>query len=221
MHVMLGRSLLGVALLGGWLTGATARAQAPAGPPGPGLPMGTAPSDNARLSATDILGKLRSSDQLAIRAGAIAQAKAQARPVRELADKLVRDRTALDQKVSSFAVKNDINLGEIPMQTDTSVLDRLRSAQGAEFDREFLAFAVGEHDKDLTAVRQMREQTDDPRLKGLLEGALPVLDQHRTAALKLQQQLGGSNATPQPRPESQGGQPGAPADTGRDQGGGY
>ena len=66
---------------------------------------------------------------------------------------------------------------------------KLRTLEGEEFDRAFLACMVNDHRDGLQRVRTARSQASDPALRSMLANLLPVMQQQSTLAQKLQREL--------------------------------
>ena len=65
------------------------------------------------------------------------------------------------------------------------MMDKLKSASGADFDKTFAKDMLADHEKDIAEVKEARDKTTDAKLKSLLSATLPVLEKHRDLAQKL------------------------------------
>jgi len=59
---------------------------------------------------------------------------------------------------------------------------KLKSAQGADFDRLFLKETSADHEKLSRKLQQDRQNTSDEEVETLIEKVIPVLEQHRELA---------------------------------------
>jgi putative membrane protein len=139
-------------------------------------------------------------NQMEIEAGKLASTKGQHPKVRQYGNRLVRDHTQDDQRVTAFAKQRELSLDSAAqaqnaeqrasMQKHQALMEKLDGLSGAEFDREFLnAMATG-HEQVITQVRDARTQVQDPQLRALIDRLLPQLEQHRNTAKRLLESAG-------------------------------
>jgi len=123
--------------------------------------------------------------------GKIAEQKAASSEVRAYADQVVQDHTNVDRMVVEMAQESGTNLknGAEAHQAirhesarEKALERKLKSAQGAEFDRLFLQETSAEHDKLISKLQQDKQDTSDEELETLIEKVIPVLEQHRELA---------------------------------------
>jgi putative membrane protein len=164
---------------------------------------GAAQGDDSKPGAdsAEVLSKLHHSNQMEVAAGKLAQEKGQSKDVKSFGKMLVTDHSAADKKVMQLAKDKKIDLSATPPMPPEK-MDKLKSASGADFDREFASDMLDDHKKDIAEVREARDGTSDAKLKSLLVTTLPVLEKHRDTAQKLVDKLGpsasatGANVTP-------------------------
>jgi putative membrane protein len=148
-----------------------------------------------------VLGKLHHSNQMEVAAGKLAEEKGQSKDVKSFGKTLVTDHTASDKKVMALAKTEKIDLPADAAKPD-DMMDKLKSASGAEFDKSFAKGMLQDHEKDIAEVKEARDKTTDAKLKSLLTATLPVLEKHRDTAQKLVDKVGasasasGTNAPP-------------------------
>jgi putative membrane protein len=149
-----------------------------------------------------VLGKLHHSNQMEVAAGKLAEEKGQSKEVKSFGKTLVTDHSASDKKVMALAKSEKIELpAEAAKPDDDKMLDKLKSASGAEFDKTFAKDMLADHEKDIAEVKEARDKTTDTKLKSLLSATLPVLEKHRDLAQKLVDKgasasASGTNAAP-------------------------
>ena len=127
-----------------------------------------------------------------IEIGQLAADKAQSSSVKSYARKLVGDHKATDRQLASYAEKKGLTsrleqTAQVPPAQDASndMRSRLRGETGREFDHDFVATMVDEHDKAIEMVRNARDAASDPQLRELFDGMLPKLETHRKMAQQL------------------------------------
>jgi putative membrane protein len=134
-------------------------------------------------STAEVLGSLHQSDVKEVQAGKIAQKNGQSEAVRDYGAMLVKDHAAADKKVGELATKENIDLRAATPAPGANDMGTM--ASGRDFDKKFAQEMLDDHRKDLAAVNDARERTNDPGLKKLLGDMIPTLEKHEAAAEKI------------------------------------
>jgi putative membrane protein len=134
-------------------------------------------------------------DNIDIEAGKLAAQKASNKEVKDLAETMIRDHTAVNNRATALAKK----LGVTPEESDTSkslksdadkTEAHLKGLSGAEFDKAYIDNEVAYHEKVIAAVTgTLIPNTKNAELKSLLESAGPVFQSHLDHAKRLQASL--------------------------------
>jgi putative membrane protein len=135
-----------------------------------------------------------------IEAGKLAQSKTKNRKVKEFADDMVRDHTA----VNKAAVELVTRLGVTPEENDTSrsltssgeqTRARLGGLSGKTFDREYVDNEVAYHKLVLDAIDStLIPSAQNAELKATLVKVRPTIAAHLQHAEQLQASLGGKKS---------------------------
>lgn len=163
----------------------------------------TGKAKSAKLSADDkkIVSHLHSLHMMEIDAGKLAQ-KNGGDAVKRYGQTLVSDHQAADKQLAAMAKKKGV--AKIPMakpvteaermeqQDHKSAVAKLKKLSGAEFDRQFLALMVMDHDREVTRAEAAITTAKDPELQAHLRELKPVLQRHADSARELQK--GGAQA---------------------------
>jgi putative membrane protein len=137
------------------------------------------------------LSQMHQTNLMEIELGKMAAQKASSSEVRAYADQLVQDHTNVDRMVVAAAEESGTNLknGAEAHQAvrhesarEKALERKLKSAQGADFDRLFLKETSADHDKLIRKLQQDKQNTSDEELEALIEKVIPVLEQHRDLA---------------------------------------
>jgi putative membrane protein len=145
----------------------------------------------ASMQTAEVLTKLHHANQMEVAAGKLAQEKGQSKDVKAFGKTLVTDHSASDKKVMALAKEQKIDLAaDVPMPPE--MMDKLKAASGAEFDKVFATQMLDDHKKDIADAKAARDSTTDAKLKTLLTTTIPVLEKHRDTAQKLVDKLGPS-----------------------------
>ena len=115
--------------------------------------------------------------------------------VKEFANQMISDHTALHKSVADLAKK----LGVTPQDSDTSKqlkqqaddeAKKLRTLKGADFDKEYASHEVAYHQAVLDAAgNTLIPNAKNAELKSALQGAAPLLQGHLDHAKHLQETL--------------------------------
>lgn len=132
-----------------------------------------------------------------IEAGKLAQSKTTNEKVKQFADTMVTDHTAVNKAAVALVTK----LGVTPEESETSrgltasgeqTRARLSGLSGKEFDREYIANEVVYHKLVIDAVdKTLIPNAQNEELKATLVSVRPALVAHLEHAEKLQAELGG------------------------------
>lgn len=133
-------------------------------------------------------------DMYEIEAGKMAQEKAQNADVKAFGAMLVKDHTA-----SSTEMKPLITAaGQTPPteldERRKGMLDNLRAANGADFDKTFLAQQEAAHNEALTLHKGYADNGENAQLKAFAAKTAPVIQAHLDQVKKLQGGAGGAMA---------------------------
>jgi putative membrane protein len=162
----------------------------------------TATGSAATAAITDpqIAAIVVAANSVDIEAGKLAQSKTKNRKVREFADDMVRDHSA----VNKAAVDLVTRLGVTPEENDTSrsltssgeqTRARLAGLSGKTFDREYVDNEVAYHRLVLDAIdKTLIPGAQNAELKATLVQVRPTIAAHLQHAEQLQASLGGKKS---------------------------
>ena len=150
----------------------------------------TPPPSDAQIAMIAV-----TADTVDIDAGKMAAQKTSNRAVKEFAETMVRDHTAVNVKATALAKK----LGVTPQESDTSrglkadgdkKIAELKTMTGAEFDKAYIDNEVSYHEAVLGVLdKTLIPNTRNAELRMLLESARPIFVSHLAHAKKLQASL--------------------------------
>jgi putative membrane protein len=125
--------------------------------------------------------------------GRLAQERATNPQVREFAQAMVRDHQTALTELRRVASDNNVEVDmEDAAEEQRDVRERLMEQKGAEFDREFMNWAVDKHEE---AVDDVEDQVDSENqaLRGWATKTLPTLRKHLDMARSIQASLNETN----------------------------
>ena len=163
-------------------------AQAPA--PRPAQPQAAPPSKGMTVGdAGQFVAKATMSNMLEIETSRMALERTKLPAIRDFAQTMVADHTKASQELD--AILKEANANAPVSKLDASYqqeVDRLKKADAARFDREYVAVQVKAHDEAIASFRSYAQSGTDARLKAFAQKMLPDLERHATMAKKLPQQ---------------------------------
>ncbi|HSH39120.1 MAG TPA: DUF4142 domain-containing protein [Chthoniobacterales bacterium] len=134
-------------------------------------------------------------DNVDIEAGKLAVQKSENKAVKEFAETMVRDHSAVNAKAIALATK----LGVTPEESETSkslkaggekMLAKLKAMKGSDFDKAYVDNEVSYHEAVASVLdNTLLPNTKNAELKSLLESARPIFLSHLDHAKMLQQSL--------------------------------
>ncbi len=188
---------LGLCSAAALLAGATVLAQSPGGSPGmpqqqPQQP--TQPTQSTMPSQTPDAGPSGSVQSMAdqsfvseamqgnmaeVQLAQLAQQKSQSQDVKQFAQKLANDHTQMNQKwFDPLAKQLNVSEPKSPSKKDKKLMAKLDTLNGDEFDKEYIAAMVKDHQEDLKKFKQEADAAQDPTLKQIAQQGSTVISNH-------------------------------------------
>ncbi|HTR51580.1 MAG TPA: DUF4142 domain-containing protein [Kofleriaceae bacterium] len=160
-------------------------------------PAASADPGRAKLVDAELqtLAHIHRVNQLEIEMGRLAEKKGTTPGIKAYGGMIVRDHTANDRDALALAkrhgqaIPKEIATNEsdrAQMKDDDEMVDKLKSENGADFDRDFLAAAVTGHERELARSDTAIGQAQAVDLQTFLKDMKPVLQHHLDAARDLQ-----------------------------------
>lgn len=186
------------------LTAALAIAQAPGSPQQPSMPgqqpaqtsptnpnypeatPGSTPTSSQDYSDRAFISKAMEGGIAEVQLGQLAQQKSQSNDVKQFAQKMVSDHGQMGDKwLKPVAQQMGISEPKGPSKKDKKEIEKLQGLSGQDFDREYIAMMVKDHQKDLKEFREEANAAQDPNVKQIADKGSQVIEQH----LQLIQQI--------------------------------
>jgi putative membrane protein len=163
---------------------------------------GNQPSEGTPAARTDetpgddlaLIQKVHAANEKELELAYLAADKSHSQKVKSYARKLVSDHKAMDRQLMTYARRKGLStkLEQASASTGggattegSDMRARLNGETGREFDQDFVATMVDEHDKAIALIRSSRDAATDPQLRDIFELALPKLEKHRKMAQDL------------------------------------
>jgi len=122
-----------------------------------------------------------------VEAAKVAAAKSTNADVKALAAMIDKDHTAAGEKMTSVVATAAPNV-TVPTTLDErrqGLIDNLKAATPADFDKVYLEQQVAAHNETLTLLNGFDDNTDAPALAGLARELIPTITAHRDRAQAL------------------------------------
>ena len=144
------------------------------------------PEVSTKLNTAMVLSQIHQTNLMEVELAKMAREKGSINGVRAYADQLIQDHTNLDQTVVAMAQKSG-NLKAVRRSAHETAVEKtverkLKSANGAKFDKLFLQQASSDHERLIRRLQQDREDASDEDLEALIDKTIPILEQHKELA---------------------------------------
>lgn len=139
------------------------------------------------LTAADYVTRAAMSDMYEIEAGQMAADKGESPETRRFGQMMVNDHTKSSQDMKAAL---DGTAGAVPAPTrldaeHQGMIDRLKNAEGAAFDREYMTQQMNAHRKALALHEGYANTGEDGALKAFAQKVLPVIRTHHDRASQI------------------------------------
>lgn len=104
---------------------------------------------------------------------------------------VIDEHSRMGQMIEQLASKKQRALPKDVMPEHQSMIDALSQLSGEEFDRQFVACNLKEHEKDMQMFRDCAEQESDTNIRGLAERGAQMLNHHLTMVRQIGRRLPG------------------------------
>ncbi len=124
-------------------------------------------------------------DNSEMKLGALAEKKGASKGVREFGRMLNHDHTKAREEAAALAKRLGADVPKSPTDEAKNEYQRLSKLSGAKFDRQFVAYMVTDHKKDIADFARAAHD-DNAQVAALAKRTLPTLEKHLEMAHKLQ-----------------------------------
>ena len=128
--------------------------------------------------ANGFAAAVAASDLYETQSGALAMEKGASEEVRSIGQMLRREHQESTSRLKAAASRAGVELRPALDPDKQAMIDELKAASGAEFDRKFLAQQRAAHQKTLMMLQNYRQSGDDAALKLFAEGAQKLVEGH-------------------------------------------
>ena len=113
--------------------------------------------------------------------GQLARQKSQSLDIKQLAQKMLENRTALDEQFKVMAKSLDVAVPKEPTKKDNQLIARLAALSGSLFDEEYLKAVVKSYRQDIDDFQVEAQNAQDPYLLYAVKQDAPVISKNLQA----------------------------------------
>jgi putative membrane protein len=142
-----------------------------------------------------IAGIVVTANQIDVDAGKLAKSRARSEDVKQFAEQMITDHTAVNKQAAALAKKLNVT----PQESETSkslqaaaqdTMRKLKGLKGAQFDKAYVDHEVAYHQQVLDAIdKVLIPQARNAELKDLITKVRPAIQAHLAHARHLQSTL--------------------------------
>jgi putative membrane protein len=107
--------------------------------------------------------------------GQLAQQKSQSDDIKQLAQKIVENRTALDKQLKMTAHSLEVTATSAPTKKDNQLIARLAALSGSQFDEEYLRAVAKGYRQDMKDFQVEAQNAQDPYLLYEVQQDVPAI----------------------------------------------
>ena len=128
--------------------------------------------------AAGFAGAVASSDMFEIQSAELAAQKAQSAEVKSFAAQLRTDHEKSTADLKTAAASSNVTVAPAMDEEKQGMLDKLKAASGADFDRQFVEIQKAAHENALNLLQNYASSGDNPALKDFAAKASKVVQGH-------------------------------------------
>lgn len=150
------------------------------------------PENDSESGTEDIsllLTRAAGGSLLEVELGQLAAEKAAHPQVKQFAQMVTQEHRQIQEQLQSLG--RELNT-PVPSQLNANqqqTLQKLQQLSGDEFDREYVAFLVEEHRKDIEWYQELETKVQEDKVQQFVNSTLAVLQQHQQQIQELKAQL--------------------------------
>jgi putative membrane protein len=146
------------------------------------------------MSDANVLAVMNTIDKSEMEAAQLAKQKAQSSQVRDYANHLIADHSAIMDKNRQLSNRANLRpdppaLASTMNSTHQETMDQLRKLSGNDFDRAYMEYQVKMHEEAVTLAEKTSTSADNPQLKQQLSQVVNDLRNHLSKAKSIQGQI--------------------------------
>jgi putative membrane protein len=127
--------------------------------------------------------------------GRLAQSKASNEEVKQFGARMEKDHGKANDELKRIAEAKGIAVAALPDRAENGRIEKLKqAAEGADFDKKYMADMVKDHEKDLKLFREAARNAKDPEIKSFFQETAQTIKEHLAMARKVADDVGATSA---------------------------
>ncbi len=110
--------------------------------------------------------------------GNLALQKAQSSSVKDFGAQMVKDHSAVNEKLKVLAESKNITLPANPSVVEMEAKSKLQVLSGPAFDKSYIKGMIRDHEEDIAEFKKEATSGKDPEARAFASAALPTLEAH-------------------------------------------
>lgn len=145
-------------------------------------------ADSTKLSSddADFLKKAAQGGMAEVELGKLALTKTSSSDVRAFANRMIKDHSAVDQKLTALAASKGVELPSGKGLSNDATYLKLKVLSGKTFDKAYVNAMVDDHKEDVADFEKVSHEAKDEDVKSFASKTLPTLQSHLEQIEKLQ-----------------------------------
>jgi len=110
--------------------------------------------------------------------GNMAQQQARSPSVRDFGALMVKDHSAVNEKLKALAESKNITLPANTSVEEITAKAKLKALSGSSFDKSYIKGMIKDHQEDITEFKKEASSGRDPEARAFASATLPTLEAH-------------------------------------------
>ncbi|MDY3558086.1 DUF4142 domain-containing protein [Gemmata sp. JC673] len=146
---------------------------------------GTALGDDAKpITDAEFVTKAASGGLFEVESSKLAKESATSPEAKKFAERMIADHEKANKELMGAAKKAGLEVPTKMSAEHQKLLDQVKAAKGADFDKAYMAAQVTAHDEAVALFSGATKGVKDPGLKAFAVKTLPVIKEHQEHAKK-------------------------------------
>lgn len=140
--------------------------------------------------------ELAQANMAEVRAGKVAEEKAQSDDVKKYARHMIEDHGKMLEEQESMAQAKKVKMPAQPKKEDQAAVKKLQGLSGDKFDQAYMDQMLKDHEKALKLAKEASSKAKDAQLKEAAQKATPKIEEHLKMARQISGAAAGGTAAP-------------------------
>lgn len=124
-----------------------------------------------------------------VQLGNVAENNASSQAVKDFGRMMVDDHSRINNQLKDLASKKNVTLPTAVSNDQQKDIDKLSKETGANFDKDYVAMMIKDHEKDIADFKKAGEKIKDPDFKDFIIKTLPTLQKHLDAVKAIKKKM--------------------------------